>query len=56
LKWVFFVDKNLIKKYENKIFVIVDDVVSTWTTFNEISRLLNDNWVKKIYCLSIASD
>lgn len=56
LKWVFKIDKNLIKKYKNKTFVIIDDVVSTWTTFNEISKLLKNNWIKKVYWLSIASD
>lgn len=56
LKWSFDINKDLIKKYKNKTFVIIDDVVSTWTTFNEISKLLKNNWIKRIYWLSIASD
>jgi predicted amidophosphoribosyltransferase len=34
----------------------VDDVVSTGTTLNEISKLLKKQWIKKIYGLCIASD
>lgn len=56
LAWAFELDKEKIKKYKDKTFIIVDDVVSTWTTLNEISKLLRKNWVKKIYGLCIASD
>lgn len=56
LKWAFLINKNKIKKYKDKTFVIVDDVVSTWTTLNELSKILKNNWVKKVYALCIASD
>lgn len=56
LKNAFEIDKNKLKKYKNKTFVIVDDVVSTWTTLNEIAKVLKSNWVKKVYGLCIASD
>lgn len=56
LKWAFNINKNLLKEVKNKTIIIVDDVVSTWTTINEISKLLKNNWAKKIYALVFASD
>lgn len=48
------------KKYENfldfKKVILVDDVVSTWSTINEVSRILKENWVLKVVWLCIASD
>ncbi len=40
----------------NKTIIIVDDVISTWTTINELSKLLKSYWVKKIIWLIIASN
>jgi len=34
----------------------MDDVISTWTTLNEISKLLKNNWVKYVIWLIVASD
>jgi predicted amidophosphoribosyltransferase len=34
---------------------LVDDVISTWTTVNEISKILKQNWAKKVITLTIAS-
>lgn len=56
LKNSFFVNKKEMNKYLNKTFVIVDDVVSTWSTINEIAKVLKENWAKKVYWLCIASD
>jgi predicted amidophosphoribosyltransferase len=36
--------------------VIVDDVVSTWTTLSEIAKILKKQWIKKVYGLCLASD
>ena len=48
------------KKYLNiinwKKLIIVDDVISTWTTLNEISKILNNNKISKNIALTIASD
>ncbi len=47
------------KKIDNidkKIFIIVDDVISTWSTINEISKILKKKWAKKIIWLIVASD
>lgn len=56
LQNVFIFNKKELQKYKHKTFIIVDDVVSTWTTLNEIAKLLKQNWVKKIYWLCLASD
>ena len=56
LKKCYKIDKNLLKKYKNKTIIIIDDVVSTWTTINEISKLLKQSWIKTVYWLCIASD
>ena len=56
LKNCYKLDKNLLKKYKNKTIVIVDDVVSTWTTINEISKLLKNAWIRNIYWLCLACD
>lgn len=52
----FKITKNKLDKIDNKIFILVDDVVSTWTTINEISKILKNAWAKKIIWLVIASD
>lgn len=48
-----------IKKIDNldkKTVIIVDDVISTGSTINEISKVLKQNWVQKIIWLIVASD
>lgn len=45
--------KNFIKW---KNLIILDDVISTWTTLNEVSKILKQNWAKKIIWLVVASD
>lgn len=39
----------------NKEIILVDDVITTGSTLNEISKVLKEAWVKKITVLSIAS-
>lgn len=54
--------KNCFKlnnKYKNSIkgknIVLVDDVISTWTTANEIAKVLRKNGVKNIFWLFLAT-
>lgn len=46
-------------KYRNKIkwktIIIIDDVISTWTTVNEVSKVLKQNWVKNVIWLFLAT-
>lgn len=56
LKWVFEINEQEFKKHKNKTFIIVDDVVSTWSTINEMAKILKKNWAKNVYWLAIASD
>ena len=56
LQKAFKINKNKLDIIDNKIVILVDDVISTWTTLNEISKILKKNWVKKIICCIIASD
>ncbi len=46
-------DRDILDK---KNIILIDDIVSTWTTLNEIAKILKQNWVKKIIWLAIASD
>ncbi len=36
--------------------ILIDDVVSSWSTFNEAAKLLKEAWSKKILCFTIASN
>lgn len=56
LKNCFKINKKFINDIKDKTVILVDDVISTWTTINEIAKLLKDNWVKKVIWLIIASD
>ena len=56
LKGSFRINKKYIKIIKNKNIIIVDDVISTWTTLNEVSKILKQNWAKKIIWLILASD
>ncbi len=47
---------DIIDNYKNKTVIIVDDVISTGTTINEISKILKEVWFKNIIWLVIASD
>ncbi len=52
----FKIANNKVDKIDKKIFIIVDDVISTGSTINELSKILKQNWAKKIIWLIIASD
>jgi len=53
---VFKINRKYIKNLEFKKVILVDDVISTWSTINEISKILKQNWVLKIIWLCVASD
>lgn len=55
LSWVFKINQKELQKYKNYTFVVVDDVISTWTTINEIAKILKKYKIQKIIWLSIAS-
>lgn len=50
------IELDKIDNIKSKTIIIVDDVISTWTTINEISKLFKKQWCKKIIWLIIASD
>ncbi|MDD3646335.1 MAG: ComF family protein [Candidatus Gracilibacteria bacterium] len=52
----FKIEQNKLDKIDKKIIILVDDVASTGTTINEISKLLKQNGVEKIIGLVIASN
>jgi ComF family protein len=52
----FKIANNQIDNIDKKTFIIVDDVISTWSTINEISKILKENWAKKVIWLIVASD
>lgn len=56
LKGSFSINQTELWKYKNKTFIIVDDVVSTGSTLNEIAKLLKNSGIQNIYWLCVASD
>ncbi len=56
LKNSFKINKNKVDKIKNKNIILVDDIISTWATLNEIAKILKKNQAKKIIWLVIASD
>jgi competence protein ComFC len=52
----FKIDKNKLDIVDNKIVILVDDVISTWTTVNEISKILKQNKTIKVVVVAIASN
>jgi len=56
LKWLFKVNKRQIKNIKWKKIVIIDDIITTWSTLNEISKELKINWAIEVIWLVIASD
>jgi len=55
LKNAFKINKNKVDIIDKKIVILVDDVISTWTTVNEISKILKQYNAKKIIVVAIAS-
>lgn len=56
LKDSFTINKKYLNLIKWKNIVIVDDVISTGSTINEIAKVLKQNWVKKVIWLVVASD
>lgn len=56
LKNTFKINDKYLDEIRWKTIILVDDVVSTWTTINEISKLFKKNWVKNVIGIVIASD
>ena len=52
----FKINKNKLDNIDKKTFIIVDDVISTWSTINELSKILKESWAKKVIWLIVASD
>ena len=52
----FKIKKNKVDKIDKKIIFLVDDVVTSWTTLNEIAKVLKQNWAKKVIGVCIASN
>lgn len=55
LKWSFEFNERYKKKISWKTIIIIDDVITTWSTINEVSNILKNNWAWKIIALVIAS-
>ena len=47
------------KKYKNKLgwktIILIDDIISTGTTANEITKVLKENWAKEVIWLFLAT-
>jgi len=56
LKNAFAVNKNYKQYLQGKTVILVDDVISTWSTLGEISGLLKLFGIKSVVWLVIASD
>jgi len=56
LKNSFAIPKNKLDIIDKKQIILVDDVVSTWSTLNEISKLLKNAWAEKVVCICMASN
>jgi len=52
----FKIRKNQLDKIDKKIIFLIDDVVTTWTTLNEIAKVLKQNWAKKVIGVCLASN
>lgn len=52
----FKISKNKLDIIKWKKIILIDDVISTGTTINEISKILKNNWVNYVIWLIIASD
>lgn len=38
-----------------KTVILIDDVITTWSTMNNMAKVLKENWAKKIILVAIAS-
>lgn len=56
IKNCFTIKKSNIDKVDNKIIILVDDVVSTGATLNEAAKILKQNGAKEVMWVVIGSD
>lgn len=52
----FKINKRIRDNIDKKNIIIVDDIISTWTTLNEVSKLLKNEWCLNIIGITIASN
>lgn len=52
----FKIKKKHLDTIDKKTIILIDDVISSWTTLNEIAKILKQSWAKKVIGLCIASD
>lgn len=52
----FKINQNKLDIIDKKIIILIDDVISTWTTVNKISKILKQHNPLKIIVITIASD
>lgn len=51
LNWSFILNKTI----NNKLVIIIDDIVTTWSTFNELAKLIKSNNPNiKVICVALA--
>jgi competence protein ComFC len=50
------INKKQLDKIVDKNIIIVDDIISTWATLNQMAKILKKNKAKKIIALVVASD
>ncbi len=55
LKDKFYLKKKYKEYIKWKTIIIIDDVISTWSTINEVARILKKLWAKKIYWIFLAT-
>lgn len=55
LKDSFIMNKKFILSIKDKRIILLDDVVTTWSTINEISKILKQFWAKEVIWLTLAS-
>lgn len=56
LEKAFKINKKQVDNIDKKYIFLVDDVISSWTTLNEIAKVLKQNWARKIIGVCIASN
>lgn len=56
IKNCFGIKHKLVDMVDKKQIIIVDDVVSTWSTVNELAKLLKEHGAREVVVVCIASD
>lgn len=55
IKWSYKLKNKNITLIKWKTIILLDDVISTWSTANEIAKILKENWVKEVIWIFLAS-